>query len=272
MALIRYRNPIQQDLDRLFGTFFDSHTAQERPARRWVPAVDLVDEGDHYALTADVPGVSEKDVTIEVEDDVLRISGERRSEREESREGYYRVERASGAFSRSLRLPEGTDPQAIEARIEQDPTISQQLTLWRQGGSQVIRGSLLAIPVEQSLLYVSPLYLAAEKGSLPELKRVIVAFGNQIAMEETLDRSLQVVFGTRGAREAARAGVEAAAGRAPAGDAGGAVPASLAALTARASEHYARAQEFLRQGNWAGFGEELKKMEGVLKQLRDATR
>ncbi len=163
-------------------------------------------------------------------------------------------------------------PRQIEARIEQDPTISQQLTLWRQGGSQVIRGSLLAIPVEQSLLYVSPLYLAAEKGSLPELKRVIVAFGNQIAMEETLDRSLQVVFGTRGAREAAPAGVEAAAGRAPAGGAAGAVPASLAALTAQASEHYARAQEFLRQGNWAGFGEELKKMEGVLKQLRDATR
>jgi hypothetical protein len=163
-------------------------------------------------------------------------------------------------------------PRQIEARIEQDPSISQQLTLWRQGGSQVIRGSLLAIPVEQSLLYVSPLYLAAEKGSLPELKRVIVAFGNQIAMEETLDRSLQVVFGTRGPREAARAGVEAPAGRAPAGGAAGEVPASVAALTARASEHYARAQEFLRQGNWAGFGEELKRMEGVLKQLRDATR
>src|SRR5262245_3269843 len=79
----------------------------------------------------------------------------------------------------------------IEARIDQDAFISQQLSLWGQRGSQVIRGSLLAIPIETSLLYVQPLYLAAEKGSLPELKRVIVAFGNQIAMEETLEQSLQ---------------------------------------------------------------------------------
>jgi len=115
MALIRWQSgreldSIQHDLNRLFGTFFDSHTAEARAARRWVPAVDLVDEGDHYALSADLPGVSEKDVTIEVEDNVLRISGERYSEQNE---------RVSGSFSRSLRLPEGTDPQAIEASIEQ---------------------------------------------------------------------------------------------------------------------------------------------------------
>ena len=85
-------------------------------------------------------------------------------------------------------------PKQIDARIEQDAFISQQLSLWGQRG-QVIRGSLLAIPIEKSLLYVQPLFLAAEKGSLPELKRVIVAFGNQIAMEETLDQSLQRVFG-----------------------------------------------------------------------------
>ena len=124
MALIRWQSgreldSIQHDLNRLFGTFFDSHTAEARAARRWVPAVDLVDEGDHYALSADLPGVSEKDVTIEVEDNVLRISGERYSEQKESREGFYRAERVSGSFSRSLRLPEGTDPQAIEASIEQ---------------------------------------------------------------------------------------------------------------------------------------------------------
>lgn len=114
MALIRYR-----DLDSVFGSLFDSHTAQQRAVRRWVPAVDLVDEGERYVLSADVPGVAEKDIAIEVEDNVLRISGERRSEREETREGYYRAERASGSFSRALRLPEGTDPQAIEASIEQ---------------------------------------------------------------------------------------------------------------------------------------------------------
>jgi hypothetical protein len=163
-------------------------------------------------------------------------------------------------------------PRQIEARIEQDSFISQQLTLWRQGGSQVLRGSLLAIPVEKSLLYVSPLYLAAEKGSLPELKRVIVAFGNQIAMEETLERSLQRVFGGRPVGDADT--VAGAAGRGPASSGSGAAPAAapVATLAARASDHYARAQEHLRKGNWAGFGDELKRMEETLKQLRDAAR
>ncbi|HEY1834900.1 MAG TPA: Hsp20/alpha crystallin family protein [Solirubrobacteraceae bacterium] len=124
MALIRWQSgreldSIQSDINRLFGTFFDSHTAQERAQRRWVPAVDLVEEDDRYVLSADVPGVDEKDVTVEVKDNVLSISGERTSEHEESRDGYARVERASGSFRRTLRLPEGTDPAAIEASIEQ---------------------------------------------------------------------------------------------------------------------------------------------------------
>ena len=89
-------------------------------------------------------------------------------------------------------------PRQIDARIDQDAFISQQLSLWSQRGSQVIRGSLLAIPIEQSLLYVQPLYLAAEKGSLPELKRVIVSLGNQIAMEENLEASLAQIFGGPG--------------------------------------------------------------------------
>jgi hypothetical protein len=86
----------------------------------------------------------------------------------------------------------------VDARIDQDAFISQQLSLWTQRGSTVIRGSLLAIPIEQSLLYVQPLYLAAEKGSLPELKRIIVAHGNQIAMEENLENALTQIFGGPG--------------------------------------------------------------------------
>ena len=86
-------------------------------------------------------------------------------------------------------------PRQIEARIDQDSFISQQLTLWSQRGSQVIRGNLLVIPIERSLVYVEPLYIAAEKGRLPELKRVIVAFGDRIAMEETLDGAMARVFG-----------------------------------------------------------------------------
>jgi len=152
-------------------------------------------------------------------------------------------------------------PKQIDARIDQDTTISQQLTLWSQRGSQVIRGSLLAIPVEKSLLYVQPLYLAAEQGSLPELKRVVVAFGNRIAMEETLDQALQRIFGAKPATVAPQP-VTAAAMAAPVkGD---------QSLARQALDHFQRSQELLKQGNWAGYGEELKKVEGLLREMDKA--
>jgi hypothetical protein len=158
-------------------------------------------------------------------------------------------------------------PRQIEARIDQDAFISQQLSLWSQRGSQVIRGSLLAIPIERSLLYVEPLYLAAEKGSLPELKRVIVAFGNQIAMEENLEASLAQIFGGPGKqRVVARAEAPQAPGPAPGG------PESIRGLVDQAWQQYARAQEFLRQGNFAGYGDEVKRLEGTLKALRERAR
>ncbi|MBI2991608.1 MAG: UPF0182 family protein, partial [Deltaproteobacteria bacterium] len=150
-------------------------------------------------------------------------------------------------------------PKQIDARIDQDAFISQQLSLWSQRGSQVIRGSMLAIPIEQSLLYVQPLYLAAEKGSLPELKRVIVAFGNQVAMEENLELALQRIFGGRAAPVTAQAGqVSASPG----------VAGADKSLARRAMEHYTRSQEYLRQGNLAGFGEELKKLEALLREMQ----
>jgi HSP20 family protein len=106
-------------MNRLFGTAFDSPTgAGNGGSRRWIPAMDLVEEGDHYVLRADLPGVNEDDVKVELEDNVLTISGERKSGHEGRKEGYYRVERASGAFSRSLTLPEGIDPDSIQARFE----------------------------------------------------------------------------------------------------------------------------------------------------------
>ena len=86
-------------------------------------------------------------------------------------------------------------PAQIEARIDQNPGISQQITLWDQSGSEVIRGNLLMIPVGESFLYVEPIYLQAESSRLPELQRVVVANGNQIAMEPTFDDALNVVFG-----------------------------------------------------------------------------
>jgi HSP20 family protein len=125
MALIRWEparelTSIQRNIDRLFGSFFDSPTGTVYGggARRWYPAVDLVEDGDHYVLRADLPGLSEDDVKVEVEDGILTVSGERRSESEESKGGYYRLERAAGSFARSLRLPEGVDASSIEARFD----------------------------------------------------------------------------------------------------------------------------------------------------------
>jgi uncharacterized membrane protein (UPF0182 family) len=159
-------------------------------------------------------------------------------------------------------------PRQIEARIDQDAFISQQLSLWSQRGSQVIRGSLLAIPIAQSLLYVQPLYLAAEKGSLPELKRVIVSMGNQIAMEENLEASLSQLFGSGSkVQVAARPETQGAASPAAAPSETG-----LRGLTDQALQQYGRAQDALRQGNFAAYGEEIKRLETTLKTLRERAR
>jgi uncharacterized membrane protein (UPF0182 family) len=153
-------------------------------------------------------------------------------------------------------------PRQVDARIDQDPVISAQLSLWNQRGSMTIRGSLLAIPIDQSLIYVQPLYLAAaEQGALPELRRVFVAYGNQIAMEPTLEQSLQRIFG-------ARARIADGPPRAPTP---GLPPpdAPLRALSQRAWEAWSRAQEALRRGDWAAYGEELRRLETALRELRD---
>jgi HSP20 family protein len=125
MALIRWEpvtelNSIQNEMNRLFNTFFDqpgqSQGAELR--RQWIPAMDLVETGEHYVLRADLPGLSESDVTIQLEGSVLTISGERKAEHEHEEEGYYRLERAFGAFSRSLTLPDGIDPETVHAHFE----------------------------------------------------------------------------------------------------------------------------------------------------------
>jgi len=125
MALIRWEpvaelNSIQNEMNRLFNTFVDP-SGQSRGAdvrRRWIPAMDLVEAGDHYVLRADLPGLSETDVNIQLEDSVLTISGERKTEHNQQQEGYYRLERAFGAFSRSLTLPDGVDPERVQAHFD----------------------------------------------------------------------------------------------------------------------------------------------------------
>ena len=156
-------------------------------------------------------------------------------------------------------------PRQIDARIDQDPVISQQLSLWNQRGSTVIRGSLIAIPLDQSLIYVQPLYLAAsEQGAVPELRRVIVAHGNQIAMEPTLQQSLARLFGGRPTGAATPA--------APAGPAGTAVSGAARLLAERALEIWNRAQDALRRGDWAAYGVEQKRLEEALRALAQERR
>jgi HSP20 family protein len=126
MALIRWEpvrelHTMQNEMNRLFSTFFDSPSAGnggQAAMRRWIPAMDVVEADDHFVLRADLPGLSENDVNIELEDNVLTISGERKAEHEQRDEGYYRVERASGSFSRSLTLPEGIDAEGIRASFD----------------------------------------------------------------------------------------------------------------------------------------------------------
>ena len=148
-------------------------------------------------------------------------------------------------------------PKQVDARIDQDAYISQQLSLWGQRGSQVIRGSLLAIPIQDSLLYVQSLYLAAEQGSLPELKRVVAVFGNRIAMRENLEDALRDLFGEGVEGPAAASAVQAVAAQED-GD----------APEARALEYYRRSMERLREGDWAGFGEALRQLERSLQAMQ----
>jgi HSP20 family protein len=124
MPLIRWEptrelQAVQNEMNRLFNSLFDMPPAPDSgQLRRWIPATDLVETDNEYVLRADLPGLSENDVNIEFEDGVLTISGERKAEHEQRKEGYYRVERAFGSFSRSLTLPEGVDPDAIKASFD----------------------------------------------------------------------------------------------------------------------------------------------------------
>ena len=144
-------------------------------------------------------------------------------------------------------------PFQIEARLNQNTTISQQLSLWNQMGSRVIRGSLHVIPIENSLLYVSPLYLRADKGQIPELKRVIAAYSNQVVMEETLEEALAALFKQgRGAPWSPNTPESAS------------TIASEADRAREALSHYKSAMEQLKAGDWAGFGAEMDRLRRAL--------
>ncbi|HEX74290.1 MAG TPA: UPF0182 family protein [Dehalococcoidia bacterium] len=154
-------------------------------------------------------------------------------------------------------------PSQIENRIGQDTVITEQLALWGRGGSRVIRGNLLLIPLGESILYVEPVFLQAEAGGLPQLKRVIVAAGENIAMEQTLSESLAAIFGA----EAPPTEPEQPAPAEPEEP----VAADIANLIEEAQRHYNKAQEYLQAGDWNGYGEELDALKAVLDRLAELT-
>ena len=152
-------------------------------------------------------------------------------------------------------------PFQIEALIHQNTDISQQISLWNQMGSRVIRGNLLVVPIDNSILYVTPLYLRAQAGQMPELQRVIAIYGNHVVMEQTLGQALAALF--KAPAPAASAPSASAVGPSVAGVAN--IPVNDAARAAL--EHYDRALTKLRAGDWAGFGSELDAMKPILEQL-----
>jgi hypothetical protein len=166
----------------------------------------------------------------------------------------YRLSRQSLVFG----------PRQIENRINQNTEIARQVSLWDQRGSRVIRGDLLVIPIEESLVYVQPLYLQAEGGRIPELKRVIVAYQNRVVMQETLEAGLNELFGgsTGPRREPAPAVAAGAATARPA-----LADTAVRALVAEAWRRYQAALEANRQVDWTRYGEEFRRLGEVLQQL-----
>ena len=150
-------------------------------------------------------------------------------------------------------------PMQVEARINQQPDISSELTLWGQQGSQVFKGNQLIIPIKKAFLYVEPVYLQSEQGKIPELKRVIVAYNDQIEMKSTLEESLQAIFNPSGLVDTT--------GFTPMKGIEGMVSSSLRSKAGEALDHYNKALEYLRQENWAGYGKELQQLKTILSEM-----
>jgi uncharacterized membrane protein (UPF0182 family) len=161
-------------------------------------------------------------------------------------------------------------PKQMVGRINQDPFVSQQITLWDRAGSNVIRGTLLVIPIEQSLIYIQPLYLRSEDGRIPELKRVIVGYGNDIAMGVNLEDALERIFGA--APKMAPAPIPGSSIPTPPT---GAEPGALERTeappdtpAARARHHYDAMRDAAGAGDWSRFGRELDELGKALEEIQ----
>ena len=224
------------------------------------------------------------DITAYMRHMIMRLPGEQKEEfiymtpftpRGKDNLAAWMVARMDGAHYGELRVyrfPKQSlvyGPKQIVNRINQDTDISRQITLWDQRGSEVIHGELLVIPINESLIYVQPLFLRASGGSIPEMKRVVVASGDRVVMAETLDQALTAMFGGGAALGVSGQQADTAAAGAPLPAA--AVPAASAAvgsLVQQAQSHYDRAIAAQRAGDWATYGKEISALGSVLEQLR----
>jgi uncharacterized membrane protein (UPF0182 family) len=150
-------------------------------------------------------------------------------------------------------------PEQIEAQIDQNDTIAKEFSLWKNSGSTYTRGNLFVIPIEQSLVYVEPVYLAAANSSMPEVRRVIVAYGDRIAYESTLSAALDSLFGRGSSTESG-------------GQSGGSTGEQIGAMTTdelilQANDAYERAVDAQRNGDWAAYGSELQNLREYLTRL-----
>ncbi|MFH1296355.1 MAG: UPF0182 family protein, partial [Bacteroidota bacterium] len=156
-------------------------------------------------------------------------------------------------------------PSQVENRIQQDTVITEQLALWSRGGSKVIRGNLLLIPLAKSKMYVEPVFLQSESGGLPELKRVIVAIGDRVAMTSTLEESIAAIFSTTIAPTVQKPSPPMLPNPPEA------ISEEVIALINQAQSHYQKAQDHLKAGDWTGYGEELEALKTILDKLAEQT-
>src|SRR5690554_4220178 len=171
-------------------------------------------------------------------------------------------------------------PMQVESRIDQEPEISQLLSLWSQRGSQVIRGNMLVIPIEESILYVEPVFLQAENSQLPELKRIVVAYENRIVMKQNLDEALEAIFGMAPAvdidEELEEEFIEEV-GELEIDDETETIddlddreiPETVTELSLKAMELYESANESAQSGDWASYGNYLEELKNILEKLNE---
>jgi uncharacterized membrane protein (UPF0182 family) len=265
-ARLRYPQAIFSMQAAMFATFHMTSPATfyNREDQWEIPSVDVKDRPEG-------PERMEPYYTI------MKLPGERNAEyiqmlpytpRQKDNLAAWMAARSDGAnYGRLVvfQFPKQTvifGPRQISARISQDQVIAPQITLWNQQGSEVIQGTLLVIPIEESLIYIRPLYLRAKGGKIPELKRVIVAYQNLIVMEPTLDAALARLF----EREPRSKESKDTTPPPPEYQAPPPTPEEVA-LAVQAREHYDRALQAQREGNWALYGEEIKKLGDVLAQM-----